>query len=115
DVVSDEYLDRVKDCLKRVVEHAATKKVKLAIEGRRGYEEIPSERELPVLLNELDSPQLGYWHDFGHLQIKQNLAFVDHEEWLRKIGSRTLRCHLQDCIWPAQEHQTPFTWEGDLC
>jgi len=114
EAISAEYLERVKECLKRVVEHAATKKVKLAIEGRRGYEEIPSERELPVLLNELDSPQLGYWHDFGHLQIKQNLAFVDHEEWLRKIGSRTFGCHVQDCIWPAQDHQPPFTGEVDL-
>src|SRR5262249_48189889 len=72
------YLERVKDCLRRIVEYAAGKKVKFGIEGRRGYEEIPSERELPALLDELNSPQVGYWHDFGHIQIKENLAFLDH-------------------------------------
>jgi len=114
EAAANECLARVKECLKHVLEYAANKKVKLGIEGRRGYEEIPSERELPALLDELNSPQLGYWHDFGHLQIKENLAFVDHEEWLRQIGPRTIGCHVQDCIWPAQDHQPPFTGDVDL-
>src|SRR5213596_654363 len=44
------YLQRVKECLKPIVEYAASKKIRLGIEGRRGYEEIPTERELPALL-----------------------------------------------------------------
>ena len=108
------YLERVKDCLRRIVDYAAAKKVKLGLEGRRGYEEIPSERELPVLLDEMNSPQLGYWHDFGHIQIKENLAFVDHAEWLRQIGPRAFGCHVQDCVWPAQDHQPPFAGDVDL-
>jgi sugar phosphate isomerase/epimerase len=108
------YLERVKECLKPIVEHAAAKNIRLGIEGRRGYEEIPSERELPTLLDQLDSPQVGYWHDMGHIQIKENLGFVDHAEWLEAIGPRTLGCHLQDCIWPAQDHQPPFAGDVDL-
>jgi sugar phosphate isomerase/epimerase len=108
------YLGQVKECLKRIVEYAAGKKVKLGIEGRRGYEEIPSERELPTLLDELSSPQVGYWHDFGHIQIKENLAFLDHADWLRQIGARAFGCHVQDCIWPAQDHQPPFAGDVDL-
>jgi sugar phosphate isomerase/epimerase len=105
-------LAKVTECLKPIIEHAAMKNVRLGIEGRRGYEEIPSERELPALLDELDSLQVGYWHDFGHLQIKENLGFIDHAEWLDAIGPRTLGCHVQDCIWPAQDHQPPFA--GDM-
>jgi sugar phosphate isomerase/epimerase len=108
------YLERVKNCLGRVVDYAASKNIRLGIEGRRGYEEIPSERELPGLLDEMNSPQLGYWHDFGHIQIKENLAFLDHAEWLRAIAPRTFGCHLQDCIWPAQDHQPPFAGDIDL-
>ncbi len=108
------YMERVKECLKPIVEHAAARNIRLGIEGRRGYEEIPSERELPGLLDDLDSPQVGYWHDMGHLQIKENLGFTDHAEWLEKIGPRTLGCHLQDCIWPAQDHQPPFAGDIDL-
>src|SRR5438105_7587603 len=53
EAASAAYLERVKDCLKRILAYAVTKKVKLGIEGRRGYAEIPSERELPVLPDEL--------------------------------------------------------------
>ena len=108
------FLGRVIDSLRRIAEHAAKKNVRLGVEGRRGYEEIPTERELPLLLNELNSAQFGYWHDMGHIQIKENLGFVNHEEWLREIGSRALGCHMQDCIWPAQDHQPPFTGMVDL-
>jgi sugar phosphate isomerase/epimerase len=103
------HLQRVKDCLGRIVEHAASKNVRIALESRRGYEEIPSERELPTLLDELNSGQVGYWHDFGHSQIKENLGFIDHAEWLGAVGSRAFGCHVQDCVWPAKDHEAPFT------
>lgn len=108
------HLERVKECLRRIVDYAVAKNVRLGIEGRRGYEEMPNERELPALLDELNSPNAGYWHDFGHIQIKENLGFLDHEEWLRTIGSRAFGCHLQDCVWPAQDHQPPFAGDVDL-
>ena len=107
-------LQHVKDSLRRIIDYAAQKNIRLGIEERRGYEEIPTERELRALLDEMTSPQLGYWHDFGHAQIKENLAFLDHADWLREIGERTLGCHVQDCIWPAQDHQPPFAGDVDL-
>lgn len=103
------HLQRVKDSLRRIVEHAASKNVRIALESRRGYEEIPSERELPSLLNELNSGQVGYWHDFGHSQIKENLGFIDHADWLGAVGSRAFGCHVQDCVWPAKDHEAPFS------
>jgi sugar phosphate isomerase/epimerase len=104
----------VKDCLRHIVDYAESKNIKLALEGRRGYEEIPTERELPSLLKEMNSSRLGYWHDFGHSQIKENLGFLDHAEWLGAIAPHAFGCHVQDCIWPAQDHQPPFTGDVDL-
>src|SRR5258708_9880972 len=60
EAASAAYLERVKDCLRRIVAYAVTKKVKLGIEGRRGYKEIPTERDLPALLAELTSPHFSY-------------------------------------------------------
>ena len=57
---------------------------------------------------------MGYWHDFGHSQIKENLGFIDHAEWLCTIGSRAFGCHVQDCIWPAKDHEVPFTGDVDF-
>ena len=109
-----QYLQHVKDCLRRVIECAGSKGVRLGIESRRAFEDIPTERELAELLDEMNSPQLGYWHDFGHSQIKENLGFIDHAEWLRAVGPRTFGCHVQDCIWPAREDQLPFTGAVDF-
>lgn len=102
------YLQRAKDALNRVIEHAANKNVRLGVEGRQAYEEIPNERELPALLDELNSPAVGYWHDFGHIQSKHNLGFLDHAEWLATIAPRLLGCHLHDVVWPAGDHRPPF-------
>jgi sugar phosphate isomerase/epimerase len=108
------HLHRVKDCLRRIIEHAASKNVRIALESRRDYEEIPTERELPALLDEFHSQHVGYWHDFGHSQIKENLGFIDHAEWLRALGPRAFGCHVQDCIWPARDHEPPFTGSIDF-
>jgi sugar phosphate isomerase/epimerase len=104
-----ECLQRVKNCLHRIVEYAAAKNIRIGLEARRDYEQIPTERELSGLLEEMNSPHLGYWHDFGHSQIKENLGFLDHAEWLRAVGPRAFGCHVHDCIWPARDHQPPFT------
>src|SRR5207244_13623686 len=66
EAASAAYLERVKGCLRRIVEYAASKKVKLGIEGRRGYEVIRNGRELPALLDELNSQQAAFRHDSGH-------------------------------------------------
>ena len=81
--IAPECLQRVKNCLRHIVEYAAGKNIRIGLEARRDYEQIPTERELSELLEEMNSPVLGYWHDFGHSQIKENLGFIDHAEWLR--------------------------------
>jgi sugar phosphate isomerase/epimerase len=112
--IAPECLARVKDCLRRIIEYAASKNVRIGLEARRDYEQIPTERELAELLREMNSPNLGYWHDFGHCQVKENLGFIDHAEWLDTVGPRAFGCHVQDCIWPAREGQLPFTGSVDF-
>ncbi len=108
------HLDRVREALRTLSDYAREKKVRLGLEGRRGYEEIPTERELPSLLAALDPAVCGYWHDLGHIQIKENLFFLDHVDWVKEMAPRTFGCHVQDCIWPAQDHQVPFAGDVDL-
>jgi sugar phosphate isomerase/epimerase len=107
--IAPECLARVKESLSRIIEYAASKNVRIGLEARRDYEQIPTERELAELLEDINSPHLGYWHDFGHSQIKENLGFIDHAEWLRVVGPRAFGCYVQDCVWPTRDHQPPFT------
>jgi sugar phosphate isomerase/epimerase len=112
--IAPKCLERVKNCLLRVMGHAARKNIRIGLKARRDYEQIPTERELSELLGEINSPHLGYWHNFGHCQVKENLGFIDHAEWLRAVGPRAFGCHVQDCIWPAREGQLPFTGGVDF-
>ena len=108
------YLQRSKECLLRVIDHAASKNVKLGVEGRQAYEEIPSEDEVVALLDEINAPHVvGYWHDFGHIQVKENLGFLSHFDWLSKIAPRMLGGHLHDTVWPGHDHRVPFTGSID--
>ena len=43
------------------------------------------------VLEEFDIPHVGYWHDFGHVQVKHNLGFLDHVEWMREVAPRLHR------------------------
>lgn len=103
------YLQRVRDCLREITEYAGEKGVKLGIEGRQAYEEIPTEREATALLEEFGPETTGYWHDFGHIQIKANLGFLDHDRWLAAVAPRLLGVHLHDVRWPGRDHMAPFT------
>ena len=106
------FLARAKECLARVAEHAAAKGVILGVESRHSYEEIPTEREMLGVMDEFNVPNVGYWHDFGHVQVKHNLGFLDHLEWMTAIAPRLVGCHLHDTQWPGRDHQPPFT--GDV-
>jgi len=104
-------LARLHENLAPIVDYASARGVTLAFENRDAYEAVPSEREFPEILDRY-FPHAGYWHDFGHAQIKENLSFLDHGEWLSAIGPRTIGCHLHDASWPNGDHLPPF--EGSI-
>lgn len=106
------YVARLQKALEEIVSHAAKHNVRLGLENRERYEDVPSEREFETVIDHFASPHLGYWHDFGHAQIKQNLSLLDHRDWLERIGRRTIGCHVHDVAWLNNDHQPPF--EGDV-
>ncbi|HEV7869050.1 MAG TPA: TIM barrel protein [Chthoniobacteraceae bacterium] len=106
------YLKRAIDALEQIAAYAEPKGITLGIESRHSFEEIPTEREMLQVLEQFDVPHVGYWHDFGHVQVKHNLGFLDHVEWMAKIAPRLIGCHLHDTKWPGRDHMAPFT--GDV-
>jgi sugar phosphate isomerase/epimerase len=101
--------DRVCEWLQPVLAHAKASGVKLGIENRIGIETFPSEREFRRLFAEIADESLGYWHDFGHAQIRHNLTFLDHAEWLAEMSHRLVGCHVHDVSFPYLDHQAPFS------
>jgi len=103
------YWERIIDWLRPVIDHARSAGVILGIENRIGIETFPSEKEFHRLFTEFSDGSIGYWHDFGHAQIRHNLTFIDHREWLTQLSSLLIGCHVHDVKFPAHDHQVPFS------
>src|SRR5262249_32302297 len=63
----------------------------------------------PFLFKEFPSPTIGYWHDTGHAQIKENLGFIHHSMHLENMADRLLGLHIHDVQYPARDHCPPGT------
>lgn len=108
------YLHRAMEALETIATRATELGVKLAVESRSRFEDMPNEREMVKLQEHFaDHPAVGYWHDFGHVQLKHNLGLLDHGQWLETISPHLIGGHVHDVQWPAKDHRTPFTGELD--
>lgn len=104
------YYQRAIEALEELAPKAEEYKVKLAVESRSRFEDMPNEREMIKLQEHFkDHPWIGYWHDFGHVQLKHNLGLLDHHQWLNTISPHLIGGHVHDVQWPARDHRTPFT------
>lgn len=104
------YFNRAIEALEQIAEKAKEYGVKLAVESRSRFEDMPTEREMVRLQEHFAGNEwVGYWHDFGHVQLKHNLGLLDHHEWLEKMTPYIIGGHVHDVQWPARDHRTPFT------
>lgn len=104
------YYHRAIQALEELAPKAEEYGVLLAVESRSRFEDMPNEREMLRLQEYFkDNPWIGYWHDFGHVQLKHNLGLLDHYEWLGMIAPHLIGGHVHDVQWPARDHRTPFT------
>ena len=72
--------------------------VKVGIESRWHYEEIPVVDELDWLFRRFDSPRLVYWHDVGHCQVGELRGADPHRLWLERFAHRIAGVHLHDIV-----------------
>ncbi|GAA5481773.1 sugar phosphate isomerase/epimerase family protein [Haloferula sargassicola] len=108
------YYQRAIAALEQIAEQAKELDLLLAIESRSRFEDMPTEREMIALQEHFkDHPNVGYWHDFGHVQLKHNLGLLDHHEWLETMRPYLIGGHVHDVQWPARDHRVPFTGELD--
>ena len=108
------FFDRARTALDLLLPACEKHQIKLGIETRSHFEQVPSEGEMLALFEQYKESQwIGFWHDFGHVQRKANLGLLNHAELLGAISPRLLGCHIHDVAWPAKDHRVPFTG-GDV-
>jgi sugar phosphate isomerase/epimerase len=101
------FVERVNELLKQLLPAAEAQGVRLGIENRQSLDELPIESDFQFLFRDLPSPNLVYWHDTGHAQIKENLGFIRHTMHLESLRDRLFGFHLHDVQFPGKDHCAP--------
>lgn len=107
------FLERTIKNLGEVLKYAEDKGVKLGVENRYFFFEIPSFEEIPIILKEMPSPYLGYWHDCGHAAHLQNVGYFPGRNPLSQNRQRLIGIHLHDCVG-VSDHSAPGYGEVDF-
>jgi sugar phosphate isomerase/epimerase len=106
-------LQSVKKSLAELLDYADKYAVKLGLENRYHYMDIPIIDEMEELLQLADSDRLGFIYDVGHAQALGRLGFFAPEEWLKRYSDRILGSHLHDVIG-LSDHLAPGLGEIDF-
>ena len=101
------FVERVVEALRRLAPEAEARGIRLGAENRQGLTELPIETDFQFLFRDVKSPALGYWHDTGHAQIKENLGFIRHAMHLESLQDRLVGFHIHDVEFPGRDHCAP--------
>jgi sugar phosphate isomerase/epimerase len=96
---AERHLDATLWSLDRLATLADSAGVRLGLENRVHYYEIPLPDELDLLLRELAGP-VAFCFDTGHAYVLEELGFVSHDEWLTGFSEHIAGVHLHTmCAW----------------
>jgi sugar phosphate isomerase/epimerase len=99
--------------IRAIGEHAAGSGVRIGVECRDGYHEIPSLDEFAEIFAATDGLPVGYWHDAGHGAKLDYAGFLEHEELLRRYGDRLVGMHVHDTR-AGRDHLAPGMGDTDF-
>jgi len=92
------HLQAVRRSLDELAGHAARLGVRLGLENRDHYFEIPLIGELEYLLGLGYGETVGYWHDVGHAEKSEYKGYGPHEDWLERFAGQMVGVHLHDVV-----------------
>ncbi len=107
------YLNAARRSLDALAKIAQRLGVRIGIESRRHYREIPILDDLAILLREHNPDLVGLWYDMGHVQVLANLGFHRHQDWLDAFADRIVGVHVHDVIG-LRDHLLPGLGELDF-
>lgn len=105
----DYYQELASQFVTELADHAKEAGVLLGIENREAIHEIPIDADLYLMLKMINHPNVRYWHDCGHAQIKENLGFIRHDMHLGSLSEYLAGFHIHDVQFPDKDHCTPGT------
>lgn len=103
----EKFFACAKETLRQILPDAETRGIRLGCENRQALEELPLDEDFKDFLREFQHPNVVYWHDTGHAQIKENLGLIRHAAFLESLAPRLAGFHVHDVIFPDRDHAAP--------
>lgn len=107
------HLDAAIDSARALGEHALGTGVRLGLECRDGYWEIPFMDEFSQIFAACDGLPVGYWHDAGHGAKLDYAGVLAHEDLLARFADRLVGMHVHDTRG-QRDHQAPGQGDTDF-
>ncbi len=107
------HLEAVIKSLRELLDYAGRNGIRLGLENRFHYFDIPSQDEMDILLGLADTECLGFIFDSGHARAMSLLGFFDEEMWLERYSRRIIGTHLQDAKG-VNDHYAPGLGDIDF-
>ena len=105
------YFSNTLKSLEEISNYSERFNIKLGIENRFFYHEIPSFEEIGLILEHFRGRNVYYWHDTGHARVAQKLGLVDSDEsFLKEYSDKLLGIHFHDIIG-FSDHRSPGNGE----
>lgn len=103
---AEPHLEAARRSLAELVGAARPHGIRIGIENRYHYHEIPHPAEYEVIFDGFDPGDVGYWHDLGHAEVLHRLGLIDRNEWLARWADRLVGAHLHD-VEGIGDHRAP--------
>lgn len=105
------YMEALRRSLLELVDDAEIMGVRLGLENRDHYYEVPLPHEMDELLA-IRPGTIEYWHDVGHAEKLREFGFYSQREWLERFSDRMIGIHLHDNDG-VRDHIVPGSGTGD--
>jgi sugar phosphate isomerase/epimerase len=107
------FLNAALESLKDLVGPAREARIKLCVENRHYYHQIPLPDEFVEIMIMLSTPWVRYWHDLGHAHVQEVLGFGSHEDTVKMLRPHLFGMHIHDSSF-IQDHRAPGMGEIDF-
>jgi len=90
------HLECLFDSLEKILREAVKLGIKVGIETRLYFHEIPNYEEIGLILEKFSGSPIYYWHDTGHAAVQENLGIRRQRDFLEAYTTHLLGIHLHD-------------------
>lgn len=100
------FIDCLKFSIEELLKWAEKLNIAIALESRYYLNEVPELEEMADIFSTFNTPFLKYWHDIGHLNVREKLGLYTQRDAIIKLEKYLAGFHIHDAQG-IDDHKPP--------